>query len=116
MANEPYSDFDEDELILRDYLAIDRTILANDRTVLAFVRTALALFVTGVTLIKLFGPGPIVIIGWAVIALGAAVLVMGLIRYRRMQRNISDLNIEGEAGRDQFLMMRSSAGNKTGEE
>jgi putative membrane protein len=112
LADEPYSNFGEDELILRDYLAIDRTILANDRTVLAFVRTALALFLTGVTLIKLFGPGPIVTIGWTASALGTIVLVMGLVRYRKMQRSISALNFEREPGKKQPLIMHSSTGDQ----
>jgi putative membrane protein len=51
---EPYRKIDPRELILRDFLAIDRTELANERTLLAYLRTAIMLFATGVTLLKLF--------------------------------------------------------------
>jgi len=43
----PYDRFRRDELILRDVLAIDRTILSNERTVLAYLRSALTLFIVG---------------------------------------------------------------------
>ena len=108
LADEPYSNFGEEELILHDYLAIDRTILANDRTVLAFVRTALVLFVTGITLIKLFHPDPIGIIGWAFITLGMTVLIIGLARYRKVQRRISDLNLEHESAKRKPLTVHPS--------
>ncbi len=31
--------FNKDEMILRDFLAVDRTLLANERTLLAYIRT-----------------------------------------------------------------------------
>ena len=34
-----YEGFAKSDLILRDQLAIDRTLLANERTVLAYIRT-----------------------------------------------------------------------------
>ncbi|MBF0209128.1 MAG: DUF202 domain-containing protein, partial [Oligoflexia bacterium] len=45
----PYSNFIGDQLILRDWLAIDRTILANKRTLLAYIRTSMAFFISGIT-------------------------------------------------------------------
>ena len=48
----PYKDL-EDQLILRDHLAADRTILANERTFLAYIRTALTLFVAGLSFMHL---------------------------------------------------------------
>lgn len=49
-----YKNLSEKELILRDYLAIDRTKLAAERTMLAYLRTALTLIIAGVTISKLF--------------------------------------------------------------
>lgn len=40
-----YEKLDRKSLILRDHLAVDRTILANERTVLAYVRTILTAFI-----------------------------------------------------------------------
>ena len=41
-----------DDLIIRDYLAIQRTSLANVRTLLSYVRTSLYFLVSGTALIK----------------------------------------------------------------
>ena len=57
MAHEPYREFRAEELILRDFLALDRTVLANQRTFLAYIRTSLAFLVTGAGFIKFFGGG-----------------------------------------------------------
>ncbi|MEO1030476.1 MAG: DUF202 domain-containing protein [Bacteroidota bacterium] len=40
-------------LIIRDWLAIERTKLANERTFLAYFRTFLVILGTGVTILKL---------------------------------------------------------------
>ena len=42
------------DLILRERLALQRTILANQSTFLAFLRTALYFFIAGLTLKRLF--------------------------------------------------------------
>lgn len=44
-----------DEIILRDYLAIDRTILANERTYLSYMRTVVSFAVAALTILKLLG-------------------------------------------------------------
>ncbi|MGN0027609.1 MAG: DUF202 domain-containing protein, partial [Clostridium sp.] len=35
--------FKKEEMILRDFLAADRTLLANERTLLAYIRTGISL-------------------------------------------------------------------------
>ena len=80
----PYSELYKEELILRDFLATDRTILANERTFLAYMRTMLALVVAGISLIKLFEDPIIHVVGWIFIPLGLFTLVLGIIRYRAM--------------------------------
>ncbi|MDD2749769.1 DUF202 domain-containing protein [Acidithiobacillus sp.] len=45
----PYlNKFSAHNFILRDWLALDRTILANERTILSFTRTALVLILAGI--------------------------------------------------------------------
>jgi putative membrane protein len=51
MAHGPYSRFEAAELILRDQLAIDRTLLANERTFLSYLRSGVALLIAGVSII-----------------------------------------------------------------
>ena len=43
----------KEEIILRDYLALERTRLANERTLFAYIRTSLYLILAGLTLIQL---------------------------------------------------------------
>ena len=82
----PYTGL-EDQLILRDHLAADRTILANERTFLAYIRTALTLFVAGLSFVHLeiFNSNIVVVIGAVFILLGIATFFVGLVRYKRMQ-------------------------------
>jgi uncharacterized membrane protein YidH (DUF202 family) len=37
MKSEPYAQSKNDELVRRDYVAVDRTVLANERTLLSYV-------------------------------------------------------------------------------
>jgi putative membrane protein len=57
MTENPYERFQREELILRDELAIDRTILANERTVLTYFCSALTLVIVGVTFLHFFEKG-----------------------------------------------------------
>ncbi len=84
-----YADIDHSKIILRDYLAIDRTILANQNTFLAYIRTALTLFVGGLTFIKFFDSRVVEYIGWAFIPIGVVTFFVGLIRYNRLRASLS---------------------------
>lgn len=84
--------FIKEELLVRDYLAADRTMLSIDRTFLAYVRTALTLFVAGVSLIKFFDSYLIQIIGWSLIPFGILTFVVGLQRCLDMNIFIRSLS------------------------
>ena len=85
-----YLRVDRSRMILRDFLAVDRTILANQNTFLAYLRTALTLFVAGVTFIRFFDLLLIEIIGWIFIPIGLITFIVGLIRYNK-KRVVLDL-------------------------
>ncbi len=92
----PYTGM-EDQLILRDHLAADRTILANERTFLAYIRTALTLFVAGLSFVHLkeiFSSYIVEVIGVIFIMLGIATFFVGLVRYKRMQALIRKIKNE----------------------
>ncbi len=92
----PYTGM-EDQLILRDHLAADRTILANERTFLAYIRTALTLFVAGLSFVHLkeiFSSHIVEVIGIIFIMLGIATFFVGLVRYKRMQALIRKIKNE----------------------
>lgn len=73
-------------MILRDYLATDRTGMANERLLLAYIRTALAALGGGAAVVQ-FGHGAWSILAGATLAGSAAwVSWLGYRRYRRTDR------------------------------
>jgi len=91
MTENPYGRFHGNELILRDELAIDRTILANERTVLAYLRGAISLILVGITFVHFFETGLLRYVGLACIPFGVAVGIFGYGRYRKMDKTIRDV-------------------------
>ena len=89
MAESPYSKFDSGDLILRDELAIDRTILANERTLLAYLRSGVALVIAGVTMLHLSEESWFRGIGVVCVPTGIVTVIVGVMKYRRMNASIS---------------------------
>ena len=90
----PYTSFLRRELILRDLLAIDRTVLANERTLLSYLRTALALVAAGVSIIKFLPTAGMNVFAWILVASGIAFFVVGLWKYFRMHHMIAAVRKE----------------------
>jgi len=88
MDTKPYERFAKSELILRDELAIDRTLLANERTVLSYLRGAVSLIIAGVTFVHFIDVGLLRYIGMSLIPIGLLTGVIGVGRYRRMNQQI----------------------------
>jgi putative membrane protein len=88
MAEDPHFQLTEEDFILHNHLDAARTILANERTFLAYVRTALTLFVVGASLIKFCDGVGIDVVGGMFIPLGILTLLLGLLKYRKMNRLI----------------------------
>lgn len=91
MKESPYSRFDAGQLILRDELAVDRTLLANERTLLAYLRSAVALVIAGVSIMHFSNAGWFWWIGVTCIPLGVIAGAVGIARYRKVARSISFL-------------------------
>ncbi len=89
MTKNPYERFKDSELILRDELAIDRTLLANERTLLAYLRSAVALLITGFSIIHFGEHKWFVVIGIFCIPFSILVALFGISRYGRMNRSIA---------------------------
>lgn len=81
----PYSKVSKKKMILRDYLATDRTILANERTFLAYVRTSLTLLVAGASFVHFFNSFATQIAGWAFIISAIIMFAIGTIKYRKLK-------------------------------
>jgi putative membrane protein len=91
MAGEtPYTRFDKNDLILRDELAIDRTNLANERTLLAYLRSAVALLIAGVSIMHFSHGGWFFWVGAVCVPGGIVTALIGLLRFRKMNRAISE--------------------------
>ncbi|MBN2108539.1 MAG: DUF202 domain-containing protein [Deltaproteobacteria bacterium] len=91
MKNFHYVKFGDDDLIVRDELALDRTLLANERTLLAYLRSGVALLIAGVSIIHFSEE----VWFWAVgiVCLPASIItgMLGILRYRRMSKLISHI-------------------------
>ncbi len=88
-----YNSLTNEELILRDHLAIERTVLANWRTLLAFFRTGLGLLVTGVGLIELMEMRFFIYLGWTLIGIAPIVFVFGIVTYLRTSKKLESYRI-----------------------
>ena len=89
MAHSPYSKFDASELILRDELAIDRTILANERTLLAYLRSGVSLIIAGISIMHFAQTGWFQVVGLVCIPVGLVTGVFGVFRFRKINQSVS---------------------------
>ncbi|MEI6222216.1 MAG: DUF202 domain-containing protein [bacterium] len=90
----PYTKYLQKELILRDQLAIDRTILANERTLLSYYGTGITLLVSSITLIKFFEFLLIEIAGFCLIPLSLLCMIVGYKRYVTMRSQIFTISTQ----------------------
>ncbi|WP_287883750.1 DUF202 domain-containing protein [Agathobacter sp.] len=86
-----YEDFNKDEMILRDFLAYDRTRLALMRTVLSLARTALGLLASGGGLIILEDELGLVSLGYVLIVIAVAVMAFGVSYYLKFKKRLDAL-------------------------
>lgn len=90
-GSKPYERFLREELILRDELAIDRTLLANERTMMAYVRLAITLVIAGVSIIHFAMEKWFETIGFLCVPVGIAAGIFGWRRYVRMDLQIREI-------------------------
>ena len=94
MKKNPYERFDTNQLILRDELAIDRTILANERTMLAYLRGAITLIISGITVIHFVKTDMLYYVGISIIPIGIITGIFGTVRYRKMNNRLRAIRKE----------------------
>lgn len=71
----------KDEIILRDYLALERTKLANERTLLAYSRTSLYMLLGGIAFLQMQDFSKIRWIAYVVLSSSIVIFVVGMYRY-----------------------------------
>lgn len=80
-----------DELILRDKLALDRTVLANQRTLLSYIKTGIFFVSTAVGIFYLEKKQAFGIIEWTLCLVGLLATIIGLVVYLKMRKKINRL-------------------------
>ncbi|TXE11468.1 YidH family protein [Algoriphagus aquimarinus] len=82
----------ERELIIRDYLARQRTTLANDRTLLSFIRTSLYFLVSGTALFEVKELDHVRDLGYLAFGLSFVFLLIGIANYFRIRKKLKKGN------------------------
>ena len=77
-----------EELITRDFLAIERTRLANERTFLSYFRSSVVILSSGFAIVKLDVLEEITDLGIFLLLLGPAILVLGIGRFIYVKKQI----------------------------
>ena len=85
METENYT---QNELIVRDYLARQRTALANERTLLAYIRTSLYFLVSGTALMEVNALEHISDLGFLAFGLSLGMLFLGFFNFIRIKRKL----------------------------
>lgn len=80
----------KEDLILRDYLALERTKLANESTLLSYIRTSLYMLITGIALLQLKDLRQLHWMGFFALGVSVISLVVGIMRYRQLRRKLKN--------------------------
>ncbi|PKH68874.1 hypothetical protein CXF59_00935 [Flavobacterium sp. ALD4] len=78
------------DLILRERLALQRTILANQTTVLAFIRTAMYFFVAGLSTRNLLKIENSIVIEASFYTIAFIILVLGIVNFFKQRKMITE--------------------------
>lgn len=89
MIKNPMNDFENKEkIILRDYLALERTRLANERTLFAYLRTSIYLILGGIAFLQLKDFEHIKWLGYFSLGLSVIFLVAGIYTYFKLRNKL----------------------------
>lgn len=90
-----------ERIILRDFLALERTSLANERTLFSYIRISIYLVIGGIAFLKIDDLEPIAWTGYISFSLSVFLLVYGFIRYwilrNRLREFYSAIDFHKEA-------------------
>lgn len=76
------------DLILRERLALQRTVLANQSTFLAFLRTAMYFLIAGLSLKNLLKIENSMLIEIALFSVSGIILIIGIVNYFKHKKSI----------------------------
>jgi putative membrane protein len=78
----------KEKIILRDYLALERTRLANERTIFSYIRTSLYMLLAGIAMLQMKGLEEIKWLGFVSLALSVIILVFGIFKYYQLKNKL----------------------------
>lgn len=78
----------KEAIILRDFLALERTKLANERTLLAYLRGSIYLLLGGIAFLQLEGFDSIKWLGPVTIFLAIVFMVLGIFRFFYLKKRL----------------------------
>ncbi len=85
-------DFEPDEkIILRDYLAIERTRLANERTLLSYVRSSLYLLLGSIGFFQLTSFPNFKYLAYTALLFSVLFFVIGVYRFMLLKKSLKKL-------------------------
>ncbi|MBR5742020.1 MAG: DUF202 domain-containing protein [Firmicutes bacterium] len=87
-----YNIKDPEGIILRDYLARDRTELAAERTFLSYIRTAIGVFSAGAGCVKLINDSHILYyVGYLFLVASPVIAILGFVRNYQLKKKIRSI-------------------------
>lgn len=94
LTNKPHHLFyysSDENLILRDYLALERTKLANLRTFMMFLKFSLYFVIAAITILKIDEFESLSLLGYIFLACGLFMLIIGLVRYNKLKKALDSI-------------------------
>ncbi|MEY8722056.1 DUF202 domain-containing protein [Bacteroides stercorirosoris] len=82
---------ENNELILRDHLALERTKLANERTLFSYIRTSLYLLTAGIGILQIDSISRLDRLAWICIVSGVILFFWGFVRFWRMKKYLNHI-------------------------
>lgn len=93
MENTDSSNKVNKDLILRENLALQRTILANQTTFLSFLRTSMYFLVAGLSIKNLFEVEGGIIYQVLFYIVSATILILGIVNYLNQNKKINESRV-----------------------
>lgn len=79
----------QEKIILRDYLALERTRLANERTLFSYIRTSLYLLTVGMGILEIKSIEHLRSVAWICLVVSIILFVIGVYRYYQLKKYLN---------------------------
>lgn len=80
----------KEKIILRDFLALERTTLANERTLFSYIRSSIYLGIAGITFLNIPQFKSMLWLSYTLFGVSAIMVIYGVYRYQILKRKLRD--------------------------